>query len=257
MTGGRASYDFSGRVTLVTGGSRGIGFATAQAFARAGARVAITGRGEEDLETAAARIGSACLPIQADAGNPGDVQRVAAETLSALGRVDVLVNNAGIGLHTPAEDTSEADWRRILDVSLTGAFQLSQSVGTEMLRAGGGSIVNVGSLTTFLGFPGRAAYGSSKAAIAELTRVLASEWGPRGIRVNCVAPGWIASSAMRRLIDQGTLDPEPMRSRAPLRRMGEPEDVADAILFLASDAARFITGATLPVDGGWLAYGYF
>jgi NAD(P)-dependent dehydrogenase (short-subunit alcohol dehydrogenase family) len=256
MTDGLAHFDFSGRVAFVTGAGRGIGLATARAFALGGARVVMIGRSGEALDDAARTLGSNATTISADVGNPGDVERAVSEALRTHGRIDVLVNNAGVGLVAPTESVDRADWQRVLDTNLTGAFQFSQLVGREMLRAGGGSIVNVGSLTAFLGFPMRAAYAASKAGLAELTRVLASEWGPRGIRVNCVIPGWIDTIPVRRLVEQGTLDEERIVTRTPLRRMGTPEDVAGAVLFLASDAARFVTGVTLAVDGGWLAYGY-
>jgi NAD(P)-dependent dehydrogenase (short-subunit alcohol dehydrogenase family) len=196
------------------------------------------------------------LGLCADVSVTDDAERVVEHTLRAFGRIDVLVNNGGIGNVRPSELVSADDWRRVLDVNLTGVFQMSQLAGRAMLRAGSGAIVNVGSLTTFLGFPHRAAYGASKAAVAELTRTLASEWGPRGIRVNCVVPGFIATQPVQRLVAAGTLDEASLRARTPLRRLGQPEDLVEPVLFLASDAARFITGVALPVDGGWLAYGY-
>ncbi len=256
MTDRRARFDFSDRVAIVTGGSRGIGLATARGLVDGGARVVVIGRSPEALDAAVRALGPNATAIRADVAVPADADHVVAETLAVHGRMDILVNNAGVGLVAPSESVDIADWRRVLDINLTGAFQLTQAVGREMLDAGRGAIVNVGSLTTLLGFPMRAAYGASKAAIAELTRTLASEWGPRGVRVNCVLPGWIATDPVRRLIEEGTLNEEGIVARTPLRRMGTPEDVAGAILFLASDAARFVTGVTLAADGGWLAYGY-
>lgn len=256
MSAGTAVFDFTGRVAIVTGAGRGIGRSIAAGFAEAGATVVLTGRHEDELTAAAEQMGGTTLPVCVDIAQPDEVECIAEEALRAFGRIDVLVNNAGQGLVAPSEAVPLADWQRVLDVNLTGAFLLSRAAARTMLAAGRGAIVNVGSLTSYLGFPERAAYGASKAAIGQLTRTLASEWGPRGIRVNCVVPGFVATAPVRRLIEQGTLDADRIGARTPLRRLGEPDDLVGPVLFLASDAARFVTGAALPVDGGWLAYGY-
>jgi NAD(P)-dependent dehydrogenase (short-subunit alcohol dehydrogenase family) len=251
------TFDFSGQVAMVTGASRGIGLAVAEGFARSGARVTMLARDADVLARAAAPLGEHALAIPSDATHADEVDAAVRQTLERFGRIDVLVNNAGLGLAQPTESVSLADWQRILDGNLTSAFYTCQVVGRVMHAAGrGGAIVNVGSLTTFLGVPGRAAYGAAKAAVAGLTRTLASEWGPLGIRVNCVAPGFIATQPLEQAIERGALDPEPLRRRTPLGRLGEPADMVGPVLFLASDAARFVTGVTLPVDGGWLVYGY-
>jgi NAD(P)-dependent dehydrogenase (short-subunit alcohol dehydrogenase family) len=251
------TFDFSGQVAMVTGASRGIGLAVAEGFARSGARVAMLARDADVLAGAAAPLGERALAMPSDVTRADEVDAAVRQTLERFGRIDVLVNNAGLGLAQPTESVSLADWQRILDGNLTSAFYTSQVVGRAMQAAGrGGAIVNVGSLTTFLGVPGRAAYGAAKAAVAGLTRTLASEWGPLGIRVNCVAPGFIATQPLEQAIARGALDLEPLRRRTPLGRLGEPADMVGPVLFLASDAARFVTGVTLPVDGGWLVYGY-
>ncbi|MBV9354624.1 MAG: glucose 1-dehydrogenase [Chloroflexi bacterium] len=250
----------AGRAAIVTGGSRGIGRAIARGYLREGARVVLTSRNDAEARAAAERLagetGGAVLGFAADVSSEPAVDDMLARTLDAFGGVDVLVNNAGFGFVHPSATLPTADWQRVLDTNLNGSFYCARAVGQEMLRIGRGSIINIGSLTSFVGFPYRAAYGATKAAVVELTRVLACEWGSQGVRVNAIAPGWIRSDFMVKLFASGVLDEGKMVARTPLGRVGTPEDVVGPAVFLASDDAAFVTGTTLTVDGGWLAYGY-
>jgi len=250
----------AGRVAIVTGGSRGIGHAIARGYLDEGARVLLTSRHADDAREAAERLAAAsggeAVGIGSDVSSEADVDRMLDTTLNRFGRIDILVNNAGFGFVKPSVDLATADWQRVLDTNLSGSFYCARAVGRELLRQGDGAVINIGSLTSFVGFPDRAAYAATKAAVVELTRVLACEWGGQGVRVNCIAPGWIRTVFMGELIARGVLDEAKMVARTPLGRIGTPEDVVGPAVFLASRDAAFVTGTTLVVDGGWLAYGY-
>lgn len=248
------------RVAIVTGGSRGIGNAIARGFLGQGARVLLTSRHADDARDAAERMaaesGGEAIGIGSDVSLEADVDRMLDTALTRFGRVDVLVNNAGFGFVKPSVDLATADWQRVLDTNLSGSFYCARAVGREMLRQGDGAVINIGSLTSFVGFPDRAAYAATKAAVVELTRVLACEWGGHGVRVNAIAPGWIRTVFMGELIARGVRATIFCSSSTPLGRIGTPEDVVGPAVFLASRDAAFVTGTTLVVDGGWLAYGY-
>jgi len=248
-----------GKVAIVTGSSRGIGKAIALGYAREGAMVVLTGRDQSTLETVAeevVQVGTKALPVRVDVTQPEDVEEMVERTLAVFGRVDILVNNAGIPLVAPSEGLDLNEWRKVIDTNLTGVFLCSQAVARPMLRQGSGCIINIGSLTSFVGFPKRLAYASTKTAVLGVTRVLAVEWARQGIRVNAIAPGWIRTDLMQSLIARGVLDPDKLIARTPMGRLGEVDDIVGPAIFLASDEAAFITGQTLVVDGGWLAYGY-
>ena len=247
-------YDFSGRVALVTGGGSGIGAATASLLARYGADVAIAGRTESTLTATAQEIAGAtgrrCLPIRADVRDEEQVAAMVARVMTGFGRIDILVNNAGWGHHAPldglATDTYRGEFARNMDTT----FFCTRAAGRHMIAQGRGAIVNVSSVAGTKGLPGMSAYSASKAAIQNFTRAAAAEWGPLGVRVNCVAPGLIATpNASKDFTDSG-LDVEAFCKRFPLQRAGQADDVARAIVFLASDASSYITGVTLAVDGG-------
>ena len=248
-----------GRVAIVTGSSRGIGLAIARGYAREGARVALTSRNAASLAEPCSELGAMgaqVLPLQADVSKPEDVDAMVHETLSAFGRIDVLVNNAGIQLRMPAEDLDLESWRRVIDTNLTGVFLCSQAVGKVMLAERSGSIITIASMSSYLGMPGRVPYSTAKTAVVGLTRTLAAEWGPRGVRVNAIAPGYIWTAMTERAIQDGWLEKEVIVGRTPLRRFGQVEDLVGPAIFLASDEAAFLTGQVIPVDGGFLAYGY-
>jgi len=252
---GEPSFDVAGKVALVTGAARGIGRACALALARAGADVALGFRARDaggDVADTIRALGRRALPLQMDVTRRAEIAAAVAEAHRAFGRIDVLVNNAGIGPPNPAASVTEDDFDATLDVNLKGTFFVSQEVGRLMIAAGGGRIVNLSSQAGFVALPTEAVYCMTKAAIAHLTKCLAVEWAPHGINVNAVAPTfirtpgtvkWLADEQFRR----------DLLARIPLGRVGEPSDVAAAVVFLASPAASMITGATLMIDGGWTA----
>ena len=246
------SFSLAGKVAIVTGASSGLGVAFAVGLADAGADIAICARRVERLEQTKAQVlegGRRCVAVQADVSNPDDCNRVVAETVDQLGKVDVLINNAGIGTAVPATRETPDEFRRVIDINLNGSYFMAQACGRAMRD--GGSIVNIGSVIgSTSAFLPQAAYASSKAAIIGLTRDLAQQWtGRKGIRVNALAPGFFKSE-MTDQYQEGYV--EQMMFRVPAGRMGEPYELVAAAIFLASDASSYVTGAVLPVDGGVL-----
>jgi NAD(P)-dependent dehydrogenase (short-subunit alcohol dehydrogenase family) len=248
------SFDLTGRVALVTGAARGLGEAIALALAHAGADVVLGLRDAAATPSVAGeieRLGRRAIPLQMDVTRRDEVEAAVAAALAAAGRIDILVNNAGLGPETPAEDVTEADFDLTCAVNLKGTFFVSQAVGRAMIAQGGGTIVNLGSQAGEVALPGEAVYCMTKAAIHHLTRCLAIEWGTHGIRVNAVAPTFIATPGTAPALDDPAFRADVLERIAGLHRVGEPMDVAGAVVFLASDAASLITGHTLLIDGGW------
>lgn len=247
------------QVVLVTGGSRGIGRAIAEGFARRGALVAIASRDADSLTRTADEI-QATLPeggrpvdtIACDVARRADIERLVPAVLERRGRIDVLVNVAGVNRRKPALDVTEDDYDYILDINLKGAFLLSQAVGKGMVERGSGCQINVASLNTDRPLKNVLPYAVSKAGIAHMTRALALEWGPFGVRVNGIAPGFILTDLTRKLWSDETMQAWG-RANTPQRRLGVPEDMVGAALFLASSASAFMTGQTIYVDGGFTA----
>jgi NAD(P)-dependent dehydrogenase (short-subunit alcohol dehydrogenase family) len=239
------------RVAIVTGASSGLGVAFAQALAEAGADVALGARRVERLKETAQLVESAgrrALPVATDVTDPEHCERLVAETMERFGRVDILVNNAGVGTAVPATRETPEQFRKVVDLNLNGCYWMAQACGRVMEP--GSAIVNISSIVglTTAGLP-QAAYSASKAAVIGLTRDLAQQWTPRkGIRVNALAPGWFKSE-MTDDLKEGYLDS--IKARMLAGRMGEVEELAAALIFLASDAGRYVTGVTLPVDGGF------
>ena len=244
-------------VVLVTGGGSGIGRAIALAVAEAGADVAVC-EVPQQIEAldgvceAIENLGRRALPLPLHLPNLAAIDSVVRRVLDAYGRIDVLVNNAGINIPKDALDVTEADWDAVIDVNLKGLFFMSQCAARSMVETGGGKIVNIASQNGVVGYYKRAAYCASKAGVVNLTRVLAVEWAPHQITVNAVGPTFILTPLTQSTFDDAHLR-EDVLSRIPLGRVGQPEDVVGAVVFLASPAASLITGHTLLVDGGWTA----
>ena len=249
-------FDLTGQVALVTGGSRGLGLQMAHALGEAGARIMLSSRKAVDLEQAAAELQAAGIDarwIAADCGNPQDIARLAAETRERMGPIDILVNNAGATWGAPAEDHPLEAWDKVMNLNVRSIFLLSQAIGKQsMIPRRSGRIISV---TSIAGLGGNGAsgmqtiaYNTSKAAVINFTRTLAGEWGQYGITVNAIAPGFFPSKMTRGLLEK--LGADEMAARAPLRRLGDDEDLKGAALLFASNAGKHITGQTLAVDGG-------
>jgi NAD(P)-dependent dehydrogenase (short-subunit alcohol dehydrogenase family) len=246
--------DFSDRVAIVTGGGTGIGAATAMLFARLGADVVIAGRRAEVLDRAAAEIvaatGRRCVGIPTDVCDEAQVAAMVQGALDQFGRIDILVNNAGATVLKPLADVTTDIWRGSFALNVDSAYYCTRETGRHMRERGTGTIVNVSSMAGVNGVKNGVPYSAAKSALQMMTRVLAMEWGPHGIRVNCVAPGLIlGENVMANLLASG-LDIEAMAKVFPLRRAGRPDDIANAIVWFASDAAGYVTGETLAVCGG-------
>jgi NAD(P)-dependent dehydrogenase (short-subunit alcohol dehydrogenase family) len=249
-------FRLDGQVALVTGAARGLGRATALALAHAGADVALglrDGSTASDLAAEIRALGRRVERLQMDVTKLPDIGSAVDAAVARLGRIDILVNNAGLGPENPAEHVNEEDFDLTCAVNLKGTFFVSQAVARVMMRQGGGRIVNLSSQAGFVALPGESIYCMTKAAIAHLTRCLAVEWGPRGITVNAVAPTFIVTPGTAPALDDRRFKADVLERIAALHRLGQPMDVAGAIVFLASPAASLITGHTLLIDGGWTA----
>jgi 3-oxoacyl-[acyl-carrier protein] reductase len=260
MTVGTGRSEFNGRVCAVTGAGRGIGAAIAEGFGREGARVLVLERDAGLGNDAVARLrdqGVEALLYEMDVADERSVLETAARVADRFGGIDVLVNNAGISRLGPSMTFPLADWQDSIDVLLTGVFLCSREFGKLLRARGGGSIVNISSINGITAFPMRLAYSAAKAGVISMTKILATEWARYGIRVNAVAPGNTETEMVRTAIDQGLIDVDAYVAHTPLARLGEPQDIAEAVLFLASERrARFVTGQVIVPDGGWTAFGW-
>ena len=248
------SVDLTGRIAFVTGAGRGIGREVVRTLARAGADIVAADIDPTTAEAAAAEIrglGRRAVSIAVDVTDPGAVDVAVEQAIREIGRIDILVNVAGICRNAPAESMSDEDWRDVLAVNLDGLYWCCRAVGRHMLARGSGSIVNIASLSgSVVDFPQpQASYNASKAGVIQLTRSLASEWADRGVRVNCVSPGFIATEMTKLGMASGWGDV--WLSMIPMARLGEPSEVANAVWYLASDAASYATGTELQIDGGF------
>jgi NAD(P)-dependent dehydrogenase (short-subunit alcohol dehydrogenase family) len=249
-------FRLTGRRALVTGGGRGLGRVIARALAEAGADVAVAGRTPDVCQEAAREIAAATgrrtLALTADVTQAADVERLVREVEDGLGSIDILVNNAGVNIRGPVEELGESDWDAVVGTNLKAPFLCARAVGPGMCERGWGRIINLGSILSVVGIAGRVPYASSKAGVLGLTRVLALEWAKRGVTVNAICPGPFATDMNRQLL----ADPVKYQAfveKIPLGRWGELHEIVGAAVFLASDAASFVTGSALFVDGGWTA----
>ena len=251
----RHLFDLSGRVAVVTGASSGLGRRFAQVLHGAGAHVVVAARRVERLEALADDLGHRITVVPCDVARPDDIADLIESAAAVSGRIDVLVNNAGIGRTAPAETERFSDWRDTMAVNLDAVFLASQGAGRHMLAAGSGSIVNIASILGLVASAPikQAAYCASKGAVVNLTRELGAQWGRKGVRVNAIAPGWFPSEMTQGEMFEDEQSMDFVRRNTPMGRGGEEHELDGALLFLASDASTFVTGQTLAVDGGWTA----
>ena len=251
--------ELQGRTCVVTGGGRGIGASIAACFVDQGARVAILERDPQLGAEAAERLsaeGAEARFYELDVSDEQAVVAAAKQVVGDFGRVDVLVNNAGISRLGPSLDFSVGDFRASLDVMVVGVFLCSREFGRAMRDGEGGAIVNIASINGLVAFPMRLAYSAAKAAVVSMTEVLATEWASFGIRVNAVAPGMTKTEMLQQAIDQGLIDYDAYMDHTPLKRFGDPEEIAEAVLYLGSDRSSYLTGQVIVPDGGWTKFGW-
>ncbi len=249
-----------GKVSLVTGASRGIGKSIALALAREGSAVAlncsVSVKAAKEVAKEIQRLGQQAMVIQADVANKTEVDAMVKKVVDEFGKIDILVNNAGMSVVEASEELEESRWRRGIDVMLTGVFFCSQAIGKEMIKQRGGKIINIASVNGIVAFPERVCYSCAKAGVIQLTKVLGCEWAGYNINVNAVAPGYVRTHLVEDLVEKGALDVEELGARTPLSRLAEPEEIADVVVFLASEESKYMEGQTIVIDGGWTAYGY-
>jgi 2-deoxy-D-gluconate 3-dehydrogenase len=247
-------FDLTGRVAVVTGGNGGIGLGMARGMAEAGAAIAIAGRNTAKSEAAAAdlaRLGVKTAVLEVDVRSEASCRKMMDDAVKALGRVDILVNNAGINIRKPADQLSLAEWQQVIDVNLTSAFVCSHAAYPKFKEAGGGKIINIGSMLSIFGASFAPAYGASKGGIVQLTKSLACAWAKDNIQVNAVLPGWIDTELTQKARQEVSGLNAMVLMRTPAKRWGKPEDHAGVAVFLASRASDFVTGTSIPVDGGY------
>lgn len=245
-------FDLSGQVAIVTGASRGLGQYFARALAKAGADLVLTSRKRETLASFVAEVeslGRRAVPLELDVQNQESIERMATEAEAAFGQIHILVNNAGCNIRKPALEVTWRDWNQVLDTNLRGTFFVGQAVAPRMIAKGYGRIINIGSVTSVFGYAGLAPYGASRGGVRQLTMSLADDWGKYGVTVNCLAPGWFRTEQNKALYEDKDWV-EYLTERIPVKRPGEPHDLDGAVVFLASESSRYITGQTLLVDGG-------
>jgi 2-deoxy-D-gluconate 3-dehydrogenase len=248
-------FDLTGRVALVTGGNGGIGLGLARGLAACGARVVITGRDAAKNAAAVAELGKDSAALQADLRAPGAPEKLVADVLALGGRLDILVNNAGTNIRKRADIVTDEEWATVLDTNLTALMRLTRAAYPALKASGHGRVINIGSMLSLFGVAFSPAYGASKGAVVMYTKSLASAWAADGITANAILPGWIDTELTRGARRDVPGLHESVLARTPARRWGDPRDFAGIAAFLASDAAAFVTGTAIPVDGGYSTQG--
>jgi len=251
-------FDLTGKVAIVTGGNGGIGLGMAKGLTKAGARVVVAGRNEEKSKAAVRELqalGGEAVAVNVDVADEASVDAMIAETVQHCGRLDILVNNAGVNIRKPAHELTLDEWRRVIDINLTSAFLCSRGAYPHMKRAGGGKIINIGSMMSIFGASFAPAYGASKGGMVQLTKSQAIAWAPDNIQVNAVLPGWIDTDLTRSARKQVAGLQDRVVARTPAGRWGTMDDMSGVAVFLASPASDFITGTAIPVDGGYSVQG--
>lgn len=250
-------FSLKNKTVIVTGASQGIGESIAFGMAEAGANVVLAARNIDKLTTVATKIeatGAKCIKVKTDVLKRQDIEAMVQAAVAEFGTLDCLVNNAGINLVKPALEITEEEWDAVLDTNLKGYFMCAQAAGRVMIENGGGSIINNASVFGLRGFPNLAAYISSKGGVVQLTRGLAVEWARQGVRVNCIAPGYTLTDMTKRDIESNPAILQYNLRKIPMKRGGEPREISDVMVFVASDAASYLTGQIIAVDGGWTAF---
>ena len=246
----KAPLEVGRKVAIVTGGGSGLGFAIAEKFTQAGINTIVAGRDKQKLDNAKAKLGSLCHAMSVDVSDLSCIPIFVNDVLKQFGQIDILVNNAGINMKKLIEEVTDEDFQKVITTNLTAVFVMSREVIKYMLERKSGCIINISSMAAQYGLPKVIAYSASKAAIDGMTRAMAVELGPKGVRVNAIAPGFIYSEMTAKALDSDPERKAKVFNRTPMGIMGQPSDIGDAALFLASDAAKYITGVVLPVDGG-------
>jgi 2-dehydro-3-deoxy-D-gluconate 5-dehydrogenase len=248
-------FDLTGRVAIVTGGNGGIGLGIAKGLARAGASVVLAGRNAEKGARAAKTFDGRAIFVAADVTKKAACTALVGEAVARYGRLDILVNNAGMNIRKGAEVLEEAEWHTVMDTNVTSAFLCTQAAYPEMIRAGGGKVINIGSIMSLFGAPFAAAYAASKGAVTQFTKSIATAWAKNNIQCNAILPGWIDTELTRGARAQVAGLHEAVLARTPAGRWGVADDLAGLAVFLAAPASDFVTGATIPCDGGYCARG--
>lgn len=246
----KSPFNLQGKRALITGGGTGLGFGISKAFTKAGCQVIISGRREHILKEACKELGELAVYVVNDITDLDSIPVLVDHIENKYGPLDILINNAGINLKKHALDVSDDEFREILNTNLNGLFALSREVGKKMVQRKNGSIINITSMAAIYGIPGVTAYTASKTGVLGLTRALAVDLSPQGVRVNAIAPGFIETQMSKKAFDTDPERKEKVISRTPMKKLGTPEDVAFASVYLASDASKFVSGINLPVDGG-------
>jgi len=245
-----SAFDLNGQTALITGGGTGLGLGMARCFVAAGAKVVLVGRRKTELDKAVATLGTNAFALVGDVTKLESAPTLVAQAEKLAGPVTILVNNAGVHLKKLATETSDAEFANVLQTHVFGAFALTREAGRRMIERRHGCVLFTASMVSLMGIPQVVAYSTAKSAYLGLVRTLATEWGPHNVRVNAIAPGWVASDMLNQALDRDPARKAKIIGRTPMARFGEPDDVGWAAVYLASPAAKFITGVVLPVDGG-------